>query len=71
MALVMCADQVCLLFVVQSDTNTCPESERSVFILLLVPSSVNEILAITYKLIRIRLYRTALSCEYVFPIPFY
>ena len=56
MALVMCADQVCLLLVVQSDTNTCPESERSVFISFLVPSSVSEILAITCKLIRIRLY---------------
>lgn len=70
-ALVMCVNQVCLFLSVQTDINTCPESERPVFVSFLLPSSVNELLAITCKLIRIRLYTSALSCEYIFPISFY
>lgn len=68
----ICINEVCLLFSVQhNDINTCPESERSVIILFLMPSSVNEIVVLTCKLIRVRFHTIVLSQEHVFPMPFY
>lgn len=67
----MCANQVDLLLSVQHDRNICPESERSVFSLFPVASSLNEILIVTCKLIRARFYTAVLSHEKIFPMTFY